>query len=158
MGTPGLKKWLLSRPVTIISLHVPFMSGVPPSPSKRSTVFWPEQMVKVPLVPALGAWVTVTVTVALSGSQGAVPVTLYLYTKVPAADGRNTPLLVAPPGPVHVPPASGVPPKLLKRLTGSSVLHSGKGALVPATGLRCWVTVTTAEALAHGLRPATVYV
>ena len=64
MGTPGLKKWVLSLFVTVISLHVPFRSGEPVSPSKRSTVAWPEQMVNVPLVPALGAWVTVTVTVA----------------------------------------------------------------------------------------------
>src|SRR5690606_20399930 len=153
---PALKKWELRRPVTVISVHVPFWSNVPPRPSKRSTTVCPLQMVSVSLRPALGACATFTVTVALSAAQGAVPVTLYLYTKLPAAEGMNTPLLLVPPGPVQLPPASGVPARLLKRFAAASVLHRAMVLLPPATGLRCCVTVTTAEALAHGLRPATV--
>src|SRR5690606_33228230 len=126
--------------------------GAPPDlrsfPTRRSS--------DLSLRPALGACATFTVTVALSAAQGAVPVTLYLYTKLPAAEGMNTPLLLVPPGPVQLPPASGVPARLLKRFAAASVLHRAMVLLPPATGLRCCVTVTTAEALAHGLRPATV--
>ena len=57
-----------------------------------------------------------------------------------------------------MPPASGVPPNVVKRFTGASVLHKERVALVPATGCLRSVTETTAVADGQGLTPATVYV
>ena len=68
----------------------------------------------------------------------------------------KVPLLTPPPGAVHVPPASGVPPNELNKVNGASVAHVERVPFVPAFGAWVMFTVTTAVALAHGAVPVTV--
>ena len=59
-------------------------------------------------------------------------------------------------GPLQVPPASGVPPKLLINPTDALLLHTVSVPLVPAVGAAFSVTVTVAVAFAQGTTPVTV--
>ena len=58
--------------------HVPPAWGVPVNPVDKTTDVPSLHTVKVPLVPALAATVSVTVAVAVEFAQGAVPVTVYV--------------------------------------------------------------------------------
>ena len=61
-------------------LHAPPAAGVPPNRAKSEVDAPLLQIVSVPLVPASAAAFSVTVTVAVALVQGAVPVTVYVYT------------------------------------------------------------------------------
>jgi len=61
-----------------------------------------------------------------------------------------------PPG-VHVPPTSGEPPSLERRLKDASLLQTVMLALFPASGAVSTVTTTFAVAFAQGGVPFTVY-
>jgi hypothetical protein len=111
----------------------------------------------LPFVPATGAATTLTVTVALALVHGAVPATVYVYTPGCEVPGVNVPD-VAPPGPLQVPVASGVPPNRAKRENGAPLLHTVVDPLAPAFGAVTMETETTAVALAQGAVPGTVYV
>ena len=59
-------------------------------------------------------------------------------------------------GPLHVPPASGVPPSCAKSEVAASDEHSVIVPSVPASGGVLMVTVTVALSSGHGVVPATV--
>ena len=82
-----------------------------------------------------------TVTVALSSGQGAVPATVYVYTPAFIVAGSIKPP-ATPLGPLHVPPASGVPPSCAKSDTATSLLHNVIAPSVPGSGGVLIVTVT----------------
>jgi hypothetical protein len=97
-------------PFTLLGpLHVPPASGDPPSCAKSETAAPELQSVMDPSAPALGGVLMVTVTFALASVHGAAPATVYVYVPAFIVAG-----LIMPPftllGPLHVPPASGVPP------------------------------------------------
>ena len=59
-------------------------------------------------------------------------------------------------GPLHVPPASGVPPSCAKSDDAGAVLHTVSPPFVPASGGGATNTETVAVASGHGTAPATV--
>ena len=61
-------------------------------------------------------------------------------------------------GPLHVPPACGVPPRLLIKLTGAPELQAVRDPFVPAFGAALSATVTVAASLTHGATAVSVYV
>jgi hypothetical protein len=61
-------------------------------------------------------------------------------------------------GPLHVPPASGVPPSCAKSETAAPELQSVMAPSAPALGGVLMVTVTFALASVQGAAPAKVYV
>ncbi len=76
-----------------------------------------------PSVPASGGVLMVTVMVAVSSGHGAVPVTVYTYAPALMEAGSIMPPVTAL-GPVHVPPASGVPPSCAKSEAAASEVQS----------------------------------
>ena len=59
-------------------------------------------------------------------------------------------------GPLHVPPASGVPPSCAKSEVAASEEHRVIAPSVPTSGGVLIVTVTVAVSSGHGAVPATV--
>ena len=59
-------------------------------------------------------------------------------------------------GPLHVPPASGVPPSCANSEEAASEEHSVIAPSVPASGGVLMVTVTVALSSGHGAVPTTV--
>ena len=59
-------------------------------------------------------------------------------------------------GPVHVPPAFGVPPKDELNATATPLLQTESVPLVPAFGSAFSVTVTVAVEFTQGATPVTV--
>jgi hypothetical protein len=115
-----------------------------------------EQATWLLLLPALGGWLTATVTVAVAVLHGAVPTTVYVNTPGGVVPGTNTPLNDDPPEVVHVPVGSGVPPRKAKRFTEPDPEQSVTLELEPASASGTTNTVTVACAAAHGAVPATV--
>ena len=68
----------LPPPKTDGPLHVPVDCGAPPSDANKFTAAPLEHKMILPLFPALGAGLTVTVTVAVAFTQGAMPTTVYV--------------------------------------------------------------------------------
>ena len=60
-------------------------------------------------------------------------------------------------GPLHMPPASGVPFSAANRFVGAPWSQSVMVLFVPASGLPVSFTVTVALALPQGAMPLTVY-
>ena len=88
--------------------QVPPASGVPPKTVNKSTGVLVVHKSIVPLVPASGNGLTVTVTEADASGQGATPATIYVYTPAGSNAGLKIPL---PPesGGTQTPPKSGWP-------------------------------------------------
>ena len=59
-------------------------------------------------------------------------------------------------GPLHVPPASGVPPSCAKSDTAASLEQSVMAPFVPGSGGVLMATVTVALSEGHGATPLTV--
>ncbi len=93
--------------------------------------------------PASGAAFSTTVTVALAGPQGDVPLTVYTYAPAGELPGVYV-AGCAPPGPTQVPPASAPAPNRANRLNGASLLHTVIEASAPASGADNTVTSTPA--------------
>ena len=102
----------------------------------------------MPSTPASGAACSLTVTVELALVQGAVPVTVYTYAPGSIAAGSYMPPATTL-GPLHVPPASGVPPKAANSEAEAPFPQRSSVPSTPASGAACSVTVTVAEAAAH---------
>ena len=136
-------------------LHVPPASGVPPSCAKSEAGASLLQSVIVPSVPGSGGVLITTVTVALSSGQGAVPATVYVYAPASIVAGSIMPPTTAE-GPLHVPPALGVPPSCAKSEAGASLLQSVIVPSVPGSGGVLITTVSSAIAFGQGEIPDTV--
>ena len=95
-------------------------------------------------------------TVKLTLVHGGGTAMEYVYTPALITAGSNSPSTTAL-GPLHVPPASGVPLIKLKRSTAAPVVHNVAAPGVPGSGLVTTVTVTVAEVAGQGAVPATVY-
>ncbi len=108
--------------------------GVPPNWVINWKEGWLLHTSTVPLVPAFGAVFTVTVTNAVSFSQGAVPFTTYLYTPAGVLPGVKVPENGALAGVRQDPLPLGVPPRTVKSWKGAMVLHTVIAPLVPASG------------------------
>ncbi len=109
----------------------------------------------VPFVPGSGGVLIDTVTVALSSGHGAVPLTVWVYTPALIVTGSIIPPTTAL-GPVHVPPASGVPPSCAKSDAAASVEQSVIVPSVPGSGGVLIVTLTVEVSSGHGAVPTTV--
>ena len=123
-------------------VQAPPASGVPPSSSNRSEDASVSQTINVPGVPAIGAILSVTVTSEVASGQPAAE-TVYVYVPADIVAGSNVPLSPPPSaeGPVHVPPASGVPPRKSNRSADASAVQNVAVPFVPASGAGFTVTV-----------------
>ena len=74
--TPGMKEPLNTAVLGAGPVHTPFASGFPVSTLNKFTLAPPEHSVILPPFPQRGARFSVTVTMAISEAQGAVPVTV----------------------------------------------------------------------------------
>ena len=70
--------------------------------------------------------------------------------------GVKVPFDAEPPGPVHVPPASGVPFNPVVNAVAGLEEHSVRPPSIPASGKTLIVTVTVAVSSGHGAVPETV--
>jgi hypothetical protein len=108
-----------------------------------------------PSAPAFGGMLIVTVTFALASAHDVAPATVYVYVPAFIVAG-----LIMPPftllGPLHVPPASGVPPNCAKSETVAPELQSAIEPSVPAFGGALIVTLTVAVSTVQGVVPETV--
>ena len=150
---------LYMPPTTVLGpLQVPPVAGVPPNWSKRLCAAALVQMAKVPLLPAFGAAVMFTVTLAETGPQPPNPGTVYTYTPAGCVAGSKFGPTAAPfDCRVQLPLLSGFPPKLEISGTGAELLHRFSVPLVPAFGL-LGVKPTVTVALAFVQALPTVYV
>ncbi len=69
----------------------------------------------------------------------------------------NSPVPLASEG-LHIPPVSGVPPRIANRSTGEPLPQNVTEPLVPALGGGVIVTITVAVASLQGGVPVVVYV
>jgi len=122
----------------------------------RVKAAWLLQTVTVALLPALGAWFTITVTNAVSFTQGVVPKTMYLYVPAAVVPGVKVPLKAALVGVRQVPLPLGVPPSTVNSWKGAMVLHTVMLPSVPAFGAVTFATCTVLDAALQGAVPATV--
>ena len=117
-----------------------------------------EQKSMVPFVPASGAVVKPTVTVAVTSTeQLPVAVTVYVYVPAVSTAGLKSPVPLASAGD-QVPPESGVPPKLPNKSVMASVEQKSIAPFVPASGACVKPTVTVADAAVQTPEPVIVYV
>ena len=107
------------------------------------------------MLPALGDAVTFTVTVALAFVHGAMPATVYTYDPGVLSAGSKMPD-DKPPGPFHVPPASGIPPRDAIKALGADDAQSVRLPSVPALGCVEMLTAITEEEEHGGTRVPTV--
>ena len=78
-----------------------------------------------------------------------------MYTPAVIVAGLNMPPATGE-GPLHVPPASGLPPSCASRPTAAPLLQSVVLPSVPAVGGLFTATVTVEVAAGQGAAPATV--
>ncbi len=153
---PAAFTWGSNRPPTRPPLHVPPASGVPVSAVNRLTAAPSLHSVAAPLPPASGLPVSFTCTVALALVHGAAPATVYTYAPGFITAGSYIPPVIAL-GPLHVPPASGVPFSAVNRLAGALFEQIAKFPSMPGSACGCSLTVTVALASAQPDTPGTVY-
>ncbi len=136
-------------------LHVPVASGVPFKATNNEVAGLLMQRVRSASAPAFGGCTKVMVTVELTLVHGSGTAMEYVYTPALIVAGSNSPSTTAL-GPLHVPPASGVPLIKLMRSTAAPVVHNVAAPGVPGSGLVTTFTVTVAEVDGQGVVPATV--
>ncbi len=66
------------------------------------------------------------------------------------AGSKDPPVIAL--GPLHVPPASGLPPKDVKRLLAGLLMQSVSAPSLPASGGACTATVTVLDTFTHSSR------
>ena len=135
--------------------HVPPASGVPPISSNKSIAEAVVQSVIDPGVPGSGFVTTLTTTSADADGQGDKPTTVYVYVPgVMVTASNKFPFSAL--GPLHVPPAAGLPPSSANSEVGGLVAHNAIAPSTPRFGGVLMVTVTEAVSDGQGAVPITV--